>query len=114
MECKICLVSEGQSKKDYVVSPCKCSGSCSAVHVECLKSWIAQKLEVGNGDKRLKTYDMSKFHCEICKEKYPEVLQIENSIIDITPEMKINSDTLILTKVYPIEGEKKYSHFINL
>ena len=44
MECKICLVNEGQSQKDYIVSPCKCSGSCSAVHVECLKSWISQKL----------------------------------------------------------------------
>jgi E3 ubiquitin-protein ligase DOA10 len=32
-ECKICLMSEGQCRKDYVVSPCKCSGSCSSVHV---------------------------------------------------------------------------------
>lgn len=66
-ECKICLMSEGQCKKDYVVSPCKCSGSCSSVHVECLKNWISQKIEVGKGGQKLHSYDMSKFNCEICK-----------------------------------------------
>jgi hypothetical protein len=32
----------------------------------------------------------------------------------MAPQLKINSDTLILTKVYPIQEQKKYSHFISL
>ena len=32
----------------------------------------------------------------------------------MAPQLKINSDTLVLTKVYPIQEQKKYSHFISL
>lgn len=46
-ECKFCLMSEGQYLKDYVISPCKCSGTCSSVHINCLKSWISQRIQVG-------------------------------------------------------------------
>lgn len=63
---------------------------------------------------KLRTYDMERFACEICKEKYPEIIQVENSIVDMAPQLKINSDTLILTKVYPVDEKKKYSHFISL
>jgi hypothetical protein len=42
------------------------------------------------------------------------MIQIENSLVDMAPQLKINSDTLILTKVYPVQEQKKYSHFISL
>lgn len=45
---------------------------------------------------------MNRFNCEICKEKYPEAMQIENSVIDMTPQMKLLSETLVLTKVFPV------------
>lgn len=60
-ECKICMVGEGQCEKDYIVSPCRCSGTCSSVHVECLKNWIACKIEVRKNEEKLLTYDMSRF-----------------------------------------------------
>lgn len=57
---------------------------------------------------------MDRFACEICKQKYPEILQIENSVVEISPRFRINSDTLILTRAYPVEVGKMYSHFISL
>lgn len=53
--CKICYDSQ---EKD-LISPCKCSGSLSFTHNECLKLWITQRFPEIRGAS-----------CEICKEKY--------------------------------------------
>ncbi len=32
----------------YMISPCKCKGSCSLVHFECLKNYIMSKMNKVN------------------------------------------------------------------
>lgn len=40
--CRICLES-GFTEDNPLVTPCKCTGSLSHVHLECLRSWTDRK-----------------------------------------------------------------------
>lgn len=42
--CKICLCNE-ETESDPLISPCKCKGSCSMIHVGCLRTWINSKVK---------------------------------------------------------------------
>lgn len=53
--CRICY----DSQEKNLISPCKCSGSLTYIHLECLKLWITQRFPEIQGAS-----------CEICKEKF--------------------------------------------
>ncbi len=53
-----------------MVSACKCTGSMKFLHVNCVKAWIALKLQKQTADHVLSYYWKS-FCCEICKTVYP-------------------------------------------
>lgn len=42
--CKFCLCDDS-SDDNFLISPCKCKGSCEGVHVQCLKMWIDSKVK---------------------------------------------------------------------
>ncbi len=42
--CKFCLCDE-VTEENYMISPCKCKGSCEGVHIDCLKMWIDSKIK---------------------------------------------------------------------
>lgn len=82
--CKFCLCEE-VTDDNFLISPCKCKGSCEVVHAECLKMWINSKIkkEVFGV---VSTYNFSKFQCELCNEPFPrKVLKgsIEKEMLDI-------------------------------
>jgi E3 ubiquitin-protein ligase DOA10 len=72
-QCKICLAEEEQ-EDNFFVSPCSCKGSCSIVHINCLKRWIESKMVVKQHDLAI-SYNFTKFECEICKDPYPKIIK---------------------------------------
>lgn len=42
--CKICL-QQAETEDDFLFTPCKCSGSCGSVHLNCLLQWISVKVK---------------------------------------------------------------------
>ena len=42
--CKFCLCDDSDAE-NFMISPCKCKGSCEGVHVQCLKMWIDSKVK---------------------------------------------------------------------
>ena len=70
--CKFCLCDD-HSDDNFLISPCKCKGSCEGVHVQCLKMWIDSKVkkEVTG---MVVSYNFTKFECEICKEPFPRLV----------------------------------------
>ena len=40
--CRICL-GEEEDKADPLISPCKCAGTMSHIHLECLREWLNSK-----------------------------------------------------------------------
>jgi E3 ubiquitin-protein ligase DOA10 len=71
--CKICLVEE-DDPDNFFVSPCSCKGSCSIVHLNCLKKWIESKMVVKQHAIAI-SYNFTKFECEICKDPYPKIIK---------------------------------------
>lgn len=65
--CRICFSDEFE-KDNPLISPCKCSGSMSHVHIKCLRQWLSR-----NENKKIgvhvTTYVWKAFHCELCKSK---------------------------------------------
>lgn len=72
-QCKICL-GEEESEENFFVSPCSCKGSCSIVHIQCLKRWIESKMVVKQHEIAI-SYNFTKFECEICKDPYPKIIK---------------------------------------
>ena len=50
MDCRICFSNENQ--RDILVNPCKCRGTMSFVHEQCLIRWLTER---------------NKHYCELCK-----------------------------------------------
>lgn len=42
--CRICLSQEKGSRSDFLISPCRCIGSCEYVHLECLRKWLYKRV----------------------------------------------------------------------
>ena len=75
--CKICL-DEVQTAENFLVNPCKCTGSCGTVHIECLQQWIQVKVkkETIGGTVH---FNYEKFECEVCKSELPMIIETGSS-----------------------------------
>ena len=51
--CRICLSSDNSRPEDYLVSPCRCSGSCSSIHLSCLREWIRHRVVLKHSKKAI-------------------------------------------------------------
>ena len=70
--CKICLTNANDEKINPFITLCKCNGSMQCIHYDCLKKWMAIKLQIKNNEKKsVVSYNMKAFNCEICKTPYP-------------------------------------------
>ena len=63
--CRICL-SEESSSSDPLINPCKCSGSMKWIHLECLRKWLINKIEIVEDDV-IRIYAWKDLNCELCK-----------------------------------------------
>ena len=63
--CRICLSEENESS-DPLINPCKCSGSMKYIHLECLRKWLINKIEIVE-DEVIRIYAWKDLNCELCK-----------------------------------------------
>lgn len=70
--CRICLSSDS-SDNNPLVSPCKCSGSMSQVHIDCLKHWLKNKI-FSRVTKKAMTFYAKDLICELCKDPISPVV----------------------------------------
>jgi len=62
--CRICLGEENE-EIDPLISPCKCAGTMSHIHLECLREWLNSKRSRKDGE-YVKTYCWKALECELC------------------------------------------------
>ena len=61
--------------KSPLLNLCKCSGDVKYIHLSCLSHWLETKSKILNLSNNIcKQLFFNKIHCEICKEKYPEII----------------------------------------
>jgi hypothetical protein len=70
--CRICLGDEENDMlTNPLISPCKCSGTMSTIHVACLIEWLNSKRET-RSSATTKSYQWTCLECELCKSKFPD------------------------------------------
>ena len=88
--CRICLGEENEGI-DPLISPCKCKGTMSHIHLECLREWLNSKMSKKEGD-NVKTYCWKALECELCKVRFPGQVFSNGQII--TDQLKLSAKQL--------------------
>jgi hypothetical protein len=102
--CRICLSAENSPDNPLVNTLCKCSGTANAIHVECLQQWIQSKIKIRRRG-FVTSYYWKPLHCEICKGKYPDIIQLPDGsklqVMDIkypnTSYIALQNEVLVKT-----------------
>lgn len=115
--CRICLEPE-TARKQFEKDLCACSRSMPA-HVECLLSWIDSKC-VRRGEQGHLVVDYSAYFCDICKQPYPQRIQVGGVARDVLdahlaacgPSLhldffELNSPNIRHTLVLPLTGPER-------
>eukprot|EP00347_Sterkiella_histriomuscorum_P021046 403335468 len=96
--CKICWGADEGHKtgSDFnpLISPCKCIGTISNIHLKCLKEWLETKrtMKIHRNQVIVK---FKKLDCELCKQVFPFSIQHGNRIVDIVEIEKPHKDFII-------------------
>ena len=101
MVCRICLdfdngiVDYQADDFNPMISPCHCSGTMGGIHLKCLREWLERNksLKAVKGHVVLK---YKKINCELCKQKFPFSVNINNRIVDIIEVEKPQDNFIIL------------------
>ena len=101
MVCRICLDYDN-AIQDYndenfnpMISPCGCSGTMGGIHLKCLKQWLERNKTI----KVVKTHVVIKYkkiNCELCKQKFPFSVNVNNRIVDIIEVERPKDNFIIL------------------
>ena len=90
--CRICYMAEEDKKDNPIIQPCKCSGSCKYVHLNCLKQWINTKSIIKvDKNKYCSVFIFTGKECEVCKTKLPDLIEHNGylySLLDFSKEFK--------------------------
>ena len=96
--CRICLGEEHQTE-DPLISPCKCAGTMSHIHLECLREWLNSK-RTKKENAKVTTYCWKALECELCKVRFPQQVYKDGTVV--TEDLQLSSKQLkVLGK--PIE-----------
>ena len=81
-QCRICLGEEIKELKNPIITPCKCKGTMKYIHLECLRAWIKQRVEIK--EKQSTTIITWKsLNCELCKSPYPFAVYFNGHIYEL-------------------------------
>lgn len=78
-----------------LISPCKCTGTISCIHLKCLRVWLESKCTRKVHRKHV-VVKFKKVDCELCKMTFPYKITYNNQIIDIVEVERPNKDFIIL------------------
>ncbi len=101
MVCRICLDYDNKilEKEDEnynpMISPCNCSGTMGGIHLKCLREWLERNktMKAVKGHVVLK---YKKINCELCKQKFPFSVNVNNKIVDIIQVERPKDNFIIL------------------
>ena len=81
-QCRICLGNEIDNPLDPMITPCKCKGSMSYVHLECLRHWINHNIKVIE-NLNYTIFSWNSLKCELCNSSLPFAICYNNSLYEL-------------------------------
>ena len=111
--CRICLCSTS-SEDDPLITPCKCAGTMSKIHVNCLKEWISNKFTLRFLGKSMSIYPKDLI-CELCKHDIPPVITYKNSSFSLISFSGPSNPSFIVFEEYPLDRPNRVGlHLVSL
>ena len=95
--CRICFCEGNFEGKDPLISPCKCTGSVSYIHLNCLRKWLTSKIiRKSSSSNNIYCYTYKSLECEICKTRIPEIVEYRGKYISLLEFKDIDPPYIIL------------------
>ena len=110
--CRICLSNEN-SAKNPLISPCQCKGTMKWVHFTCLQSWLQEKVEMTE-DELVLIYIWKELKCELCKTTFKLNYFIDNKWVHLLEIKPFKGSYILFESVVPDEQHKFYLFAIML
>ena len=116
--CRICY-GENSNDENPLICPCICKGSMKYIHYECLKNWLNSKIEeemsMDSNDKEVDviTYNRKDISCELCKEKLPDYVKLNNLYYNISFYKPKFEEFIVLESMKVDKEKEKYIHIIS-
>ena len=116
--CRICYGTEF-SLENPLICPCICKGSMKYIHYQCLKNWLNSKIETDlsiNSEIEEEvgiTYCSKDLACELCKTKFPDYINHEGKIYNITFYKPKFKQFIILESIRADKFKTKFIHILS-
>ena len=116
--CRICYGKE-TSIENPLICPCTCKGSMKYIHYQCLRNWLNSKIEADlsiNSEIEEEigiTYCCKELSCELCKSKFPDYINHNGKIYNISfyePKFK---EFIILESMRCDKFKTKFIHILS-
>ena len=118
--CRVCYCGEESPTENPLINPCECKGSMKYIHYECLKNWLDSKIEssplssiyVKEGIGM--SYCTNDLICELCKAKFPDYVNYNNKLYNITIyNTKFEKYLIFRSSHYNNKKNYKFIHIVS-
>jgi len=118
--CRVCYCGEESPTENPLINPCECKGSMKYIHYECLKNWLDSKIEssplssiyVKEGIGM--SYCTNDLICELCKAKFPDYVNYNNKLYNITIyKTKFEKYLIFRSSHYNNKKNYKFIHIVS-
>ena len=113
--CRICFEEDNEPDSNPLIYPCNCRGSMKYIHLNCLKQCISSKSCVKiNSNDNYTIYNLKTIECELCKEKIPDFIKIDDKLYEILNFNSEYKNFIIIESLSQDRHKNKYLYVINL
>lgn len=110
-KCRFCYSDEADESNPLLQS-CKCSGSVSFLHLECLKQWLKFKMSKSQATEGWTTIYWKAFECEICKSAYPLTFKAKDKHYNLVEYEKPTGDFMVIESLSHDKNTSRIIHII--
>ena len=82
VQCRVCLGEDASDLRNPIIVPCQCRGTMRHVHLNCLKHWIRQRIEIKE-KLHATAVTWKSLTCELCKTPYPFAVYFNHCIYEL-------------------------------
>ena len=105
-KCRLCFCEGNFEGNDPLISPCKCTGSLTYIHLNCLRKWLTSKILIKTSSSNdIFCYTFKSLECEICKSIIPEIAEYRGKFISLLNFKDIEPPYIILQTMYQYNSQ---------
>ncbi|CAD8093378.1 unnamed protein product [Paramecium sonneborni] len=110
--CRICYNDSQTNKDNPLIDCCKCQGSVKYIHIQCLQTWLANKLSPKT-TKFSVSFQWRQFDCEVCKAIIPSRIRYQDRIFETIIIPKPDAPYITLEILSRERNKSKGTHIIS-